>query len=211
MMKNIWLLITLILFCSCQKENIINGNIEDESYSALSTGNYWVYEKYQIDDLGNEILLDGLDSCYVEKDTIINGLVYYKMVRPHIVPSKINSYLRDSSDCIVDSTGRIIFSYSHNQEILFVDYITASVTDTICRVEYYMENNYGNINVSAGNFYTRMAVESYNFYPNWQTNGVERQRRFKYAENIGIITEILPFFLADNYYRERRLLQYNVN
>ena len=43
----------------------------------LSIGNYWVYDVYKTDTLRNVTITSSSDSAYVDRDTTINGSLFY--------------------------------------------------------------------------------------------------------------------------------------
>jgi len=63
----------------------------------------------------------------------------------------------------------------------------------------------------AGTFTTSNANEIYSMYPNWTFAGNPRNKHTRYAENIGIVIEALPFFASSPNYIERRLVRYHLN
>lgn len=87
-MKNLPVFLSLLLmtcvFAACKKdkpiEPIPTPPVTYPDYSQLKIGNYWVYQHFNIDTNGNAFPLNTFDTCYVEKDTMINGLIYYKNV-----------------------------------------------------------------------------------------------------------------------------------
>ena len=52
------------------------------NFSRLKVGNYWIYQQFDIDQNGNATPKNIFDSCYVEKDTLINGKTYMKIIKP---------------------------------------------------------------------------------------------------------------------------------
>ena len=74
------------------------------NYAQLKVGNYWVYEQFEIDLAGNAASKNIFDSCYVEKDTMINAKSYFKVVKPNqnSISQKDILFLRDSLHYIVN-------------------------------------------------------------------------------------------------------------
>jgi len=83
-MKNTTLLllafVSSTLFIGCFKEN--QESVVYPDFAMLKVGNYWIYQYFDIDSLGNATATNTYDSCYVEKDTTINGKTYFKIYKP---------------------------------------------------------------------------------------------------------------------------------
>ena len=110
-MKRVFFITAFIglLAVSCTKENSENNlnPLPTSDYMQLKIGNYWVYEWYRLDSLGNEIPTSEADSSIITGDTNISGKLYYKMLS---TKSSHISYLRDSIGYLVDMDGRVLFS-----------------------------------------------------------------------------------------------------
>jgi hypothetical protein len=124
---SILLVPTLLFLGACEKDMgdavIVPSSVFGvQQYSQLTLGNYWVYERYRYDSLGNETILGSQDSLTVVGDTIHNGNTYFILQgtrdTPHGQPYRY--YARDSADCLVDLDGRSIFSLSGLGEVLYV-------------------------------------------------------------------------------------------
>jgi hypothetical protein len=217
-MRGLVLLFVFILAVStfsCKKENVIhngNGNMTLPNYSNLAVGNYWIYQHFIIDEAeGTETALEVYDSCYVEKDTLINGYIYHKLICPSMLSENRVKYLRDSLHYIIDSAGLKVFSYTDFTTIFKSYFILASENDTACQVIVKMDNYSQRIETPAGIFTALNLRETYYMYPNWSFNGNERYINHFYSEGIGIVKETLPIFASDPRYRERRLVRYLIN
>lgn len=201
------------LSTSCKKESTpepVNNNvIVYPDFSMLDTGNYWIYQRFLIDSIGNETPQSIYDSCYIEKDTLINGKTYYKYYDPYL-SSMSSKCLRDSLHYVIDSSGDIVLSTSDFSTVLSVHYSTVS-SDTVCRIERKMEDKNQSVQTGAGTFTTINAKITYYMYPGWDYAGSVRYRNIRYAEGIGKVTETLPFFVSSPNYTERRLVRYHVN
>lgn len=209
------ILISTIIY-SCQKDNdpaTPTPVTTYPGYSCLKSGNYWIYEQYDIDSLGNAISNNKYDSCYIEKDTIINNKTYLKMIRPKpYQPGQQDiSFLKDSLHYIVNASGKILFSSQDFSSGFESVHIMAGAGDTICLMTRKMADKDLSVTTPAGTFTTSDARETYSMYPNWSTAGNIRIIHKRYAENIGIVTETLPFFVASPKYIERRLVRYHLN
>jgi hypothetical protein len=218
--KNVLLLFVLsTFFLSCKKENDDDDTTPTPAsasypdYSQLHVGNYWIYERFDIDSAGgNETATGELDSCYIEKDTVVNGNIYYKFRRPSSSSVwDITEYLRDSLSYTVDLNGRIVFSSQDYWSIFFDYYSIINGTDTIYHKVQQMADINGTTVVPAGTFTTLNSKSTYYMYGSWAATGAERPIHKKYAQNIGLVLESLPFFASSAAYSERRLVRYHLN
>ncbi len=209
-------LMTIMIY-SCKKDNdediTTPPSITNyKNYSQLKVGNYWIYEEFNVDSLGNATTKNIFDSCYVEKDTMINAKSYYKIVKPNPYSSdqKSVSFQRDSLHYIVDSDGAILFSSQDFASTLETNYLVFE-SDTLCVIKRKMTDKNITVNTPAGTFITLNAKEIYSMSPPWTFAGNPRYRNIKYAENIGIVVETLPFLISNPNYIERRLVRYYVD
>ena len=94
---------------SCKKQEDVSIDKVEEgevSFSPMSVGNYWVYEVYSVDKQGNTTY-DSMDSTYISKATIVNGISYFEY---HTSSSAVfKQLLRDSSNYLVDDKGEKFF------------------------------------------------------------------------------------------------------
>ncbi|MBK9399676.1 MAG: hypothetical protein IPN36_02105 [Bacteroidetes bacterium] len=207
-------LMTLLVY-SCKKDSD-SGAIPDAfypNYSQLKVGNYWVYEQFDIDNSGNATSNNTFDSCYVEKDTIINGKTYFKLVKPKpYLPNQQDIFFqRDSLHYTVNANGKIAFSSLDFSTVFDSGYITAGPADTICKIVKQMGEPNLSVTTPAGTFTTLTTKDTYFMYPNWKFAGDLRFVNTRYTENIGIVIETLPFFASVPNYIERRLIRYQIN
>lgn len=183
-----------------------------DNYSALKIGNYWIYQQFKIDTLGNVTPQNIYDSCYVEKDTLIRGRTFFKVYTPHIIYNY--TYMNDSLHYIIDKTGAILFSSIDFNSTFYTYYATNSPNDSIYKLTGKMADKDLAVSVPAGSFVTSNFKRTYDFYPNWRPYGNISKTRIsntRFAKNIGIISETMPFFLSNPNYSERRLIRYHVN
>lgn len=230
-MKSISLIVSLIavtFFTSCKKDTKNEPEEVDQqplsqvsypNYSNLTVGNYWIYQRFEIDGTGTETTLSVTDSCYIEKDTIINGNKYYKYVSPNFgvtgspnsLSPNVAEFFRDSLSYMVSSSGRIEFSSEDFTTIFQSKYGINPPSDTIYRFEYKMgDHNFGT-NTPSGTYSTSSAKEYYYMYPNYSTGGSVRVRNTRYAQNIGKVTQEWYFFASIPNRWERRLIRYHLN
>lgn len=207
MKKSILIAFAAVLLFSCSKDDE-NKPIVYPDYANLKVGNYWVYQHFFINTTGADSALNVYDSCYVEKDTIINGNTYYKMVRPllHPVGSPYN-YWRDSLGYVVDSTGRIRFA-AEDFTTIFETECQMSWADTVYTAIHWMVDKDKVVTTPAGDFVTRTFQRKIEFDEIWTHFYSPRFYNFRFTKDIGIVTETLDFFATDPNYVERRLVRY---
>lgn len=229
-MKNIIRLIILFIiisFFSCKKDKKVEpeGNTSNPTttnypnYSNLKVGNYWIYQRFEIDGSGNVTPLSIIDSCYIEKDTIISGNTYYKYISPNFsntvspnsVSPNVAEYYRDSLSYLITNYGRIEFSSQDFTTIYKSGYQLANPNDTVCRFEFKMGDQNTNITTPLGTYNTSSFNEIYYMYPNYSTAGSVRSRHTRYAENVGKVTQEWYFFASVPTRWERRLIRYHLN
>lgn len=229
-MKNVisvTILFIIISFFSCKKDKKVEPDEETSNPSAtnypnfsnLKVGNYWIYQRFEKDTLGNETPLSIIDSCYIEKDTNINGKTYYKYVSPNFgnsvspnsVTPYVSEYYRDSLSYLITNHGRIEFSSQDFTTIFKTGYQIVNTNDTVCRYEYKMGDQNTSVTTPLGTFNTSSFKEIYYMYPNYNIVGSVRTRRVKYAENVGKVVQEWYFFVNNSTRWERRLIRYHLN
>lgn len=217
-MRNVMLMafVALALFSACKKDE---PNVDPETvypdYGCLKAGNYWIYEHFTVDTLGGSTSLNKFDSCYVEKDTLINGETYAKMFRPYPyhqspdMPNRSWFYLRDSLHYIVDYTGAIKFSSEDFLTVFQTHFITSPNGDTIYTASAKMDDINQRIAVPAGEYSTMNYKTIYKLNPEF-TQYTEKVSNMKYAKDVGVVVETLPMFASVPTKNERWLVRYHV-
>jgi hypothetical protein len=207
------MLLSILFSCKKDEPETINTKTTPifYNYTQLEVGNYWIYQRYIVDSSGNATATELYDSCYIEKDTAINNKTYFKYVRPNYPGDPGSTFVRDSSNYLVNHDGKILFSSDNFTDILNDYYIIVSNNDTVCRVQEYMTDKDLVIETPAGQFTTSSFRSSYNLYPNYSPFGSHRETNTRYSLNVGIVSEILPFFIGNPNYTERRLVRFNVD
>lgn len=121
-MKKIPALIALSLIaisCKKEKEIIPQPAPNNSSYSYITTaGSYWVYDRYQVDSLGNEVLQPDKDTVRLVGDTIIGSYTYHKFEIEQWLENDYVSFQRDSSGFIVNNYGNILYSFNNVNMLL---------------------------------------------------------------------------------------------
>jgi hypothetical protein len=207
-MKQLTLLcaMAIVLFMACQKENPRTLIVKTESYLPLKVGNYWIYNESTVSDDGIEILTtNNFDSVFIERDTLFNGQLYYKMasVQNNLYHSR---FIRDSLHYIVDDKGRKLFS-SEN----FIDTLYNARNNGF---ELFLKDRFFKM-VKEDNVKSTIGV--YNCL-NYQMSNVlltpfegqtARYCNNYYAKNIGIIRKTSAYLFSKSYIRED-LIRYKV-
>lgn len=204
-----------IFMFSCKKEKETEKSIPPvtyPNYSKFNVGSYWIYQQFKVDSLGNAIPTNVFDSCFVEKDTLINGQSYVKTYWPtQFWPHYPFIIVRDSLHYIVSSNGAILFSSQDFHTVFSMDYSIIPDFDTLYQVITKMEDKDISVVTPAGTFVTSDYRKTFNYYPGLDFNGKHRIMHKRYAENVGVITETLLFYTSDPTYTERRLVRYHIN
>ncbi|MCX6304350.1 MAG: hypothetical protein NT040_05235 [Bacteroidetes bacterium] len=125
-MKNLAVIIIAVLVVvavSCKKDTENNVVVTKPDYFQLKVGNSWIYQSYYVDTNGVATPTGDFDSAYVEKDTVIRGFTYHKILEnPYVLSwGQYSFYLRDSSGYLVNNHGYILASYVNFTDILEVD------------------------------------------------------------------------------------------
>lgn len=221
------LLIMTSIFYSCKKDeeqplskkneeppvsNRSQEEVKYPDYSALKVGNYWIYERFDVDENGNATSQNLYDSCYIKEEVVINDKNYFKVYRsmPYTGDDGVFTLLRDSLHYIVSSKGEIQFSSQDFSNNLLVGYIMGTETDTIAKIVRKMTDKDVTVSTGAGGFITSRVTQTHYMYPKWAVYGSVRSITTAYAENVGIVLERLPFYIGTPKYVERRLVRYHV-
>lgn len=206
--------ITLALLCltiiaSCRKKNQDPEGVND--YAQLKPGNYWIYQTFRVGDTSVFNPPSQVDSIYVEKDTTIRGNIYHKLVENY--GGEI-TYLRDSSDYLVNHIGQVQFSANDFTNTFFTYYMVrpgVGRNDSVGLFTRKMADRDLAIAVPAGNFITVSMRETLTLHPDNVVAGLAtRVRDIRYSKGVGKVSEVIPPYLADPGYTERRLLKYHI-
>ena len=209
------LLMTAIIY-SCSKDNTSvpapTPSINYPNYSHLKTGNYWVYEQFKVDSLGNATAQNIFDSCYIAGDTVVKGKKYAIFVKPYFESPFLPTITleRDSLHYIVNENGERLFSSQDYSNNLMTGFYT-TIFDTVYKIVRKMTDKNTIFSTQAGSFSTSDAQDILYMYPSYSYAGNIRYMHTRYSENVGIVTETLPFYISLPYYYERRLVRYHIN
>lgn len=213
----------IALICSCKKSKNNDPDTPIDpvitpvypNYMAMKPGNYWIYQQYLLDSAnGNASAENVFDSCYVEKDTVINGKTYHKYLAAVFGGGGTHSvqYLRDSSSYVVTERGRILFSSDDFTHIFFSKgYFNpaAGAIDTIPFTER-MDHKDMQVTVPAGTFKTSTFRQEYYMPEPKYHYGPIRSYDYSYAENIGLVKATTAWYFSMPMIYERRLVRYHV-
>lgn len=217
------MLVLLIAFAasSCRKGKSVvpatppptdttNVMVQYADYTALKTGNYWIYQRYWLDSANGEAHPEGkYDSAYVEKDTMIGKHLYHKYCMIALPTSiTVTSFLRDSQSYTVNEAGVISFS-STDFTNTFRTYAygpNATTSQTLIITEK-MGFRHATTIVEAGSFTTSTFRKISKYPPGamWDT----RECHYKYAKNTGMVSESIHY-IDYPMVMERRLVRYKV-
>jgi len=208
-MKRLFVLVLAflsILTFSCKKSSNDTTPSTQADYYQLKVGNYWIYQRFEIDTNGVETPKNLFDSAHIEKDTIIRGSTYFKLLAKFsgCVGDQFPSFLRDSSGYLVNSLGMKGCSVDHFNDTLYVD----SVNKIIAIGYVQMTGKDSLVTVPLGSFpsiTSRMRV-----VPTHSND--PHPIRFSYVvygKNIGMIKSH-SFFYGGGQQFESRLVRYKV-
>jgi hypothetical protein len=207
-MKKLSLLSILFVFLwSCNKDDDPTGS---KDYFPLAVGNYWVYDHYSIDEDGVETKFPANDSLSITRDTVIRNQTYFVLEG---IDFSTNEWkiveIRDSSNYLVDSNGKVLFARNDFENILSTSSIE-NKGEIICTTTYKMEKVSENISVPAGSF------EVLNFkgtvtVTNPSEFGVDYPRYLNnyFAKNVGKILQTY-IFISSPGHMERRLVRFHI-
>lgn len=214
---------TVMLFslnsCKTENEPVIETQ---EVYLPMSVGNYWIYQHYKIDSLGNETpLRNTFDSLYIVKDSVINGKRYYAFKNSEYF-GKLQGLYRDSCGYLVKSTGEIYFSATNFTDTIDYDYVYNKEYDPK-RLLFYLLKTKMNpvkqaVSTPSGNYYTLMSNGFLTFYYYDElgniTDTINTSLNTYFAPNIGMVLDTYRYYSGtkqDKIKMERRLLRFKIN
>jgi len=199
-----------LLTFSCKKENtpVPPPVAQTSPYIQLAAGNYWVYQWYDVDASGNATPRTETDSSYIEKDTVIQGKTYFKLVKGDLFGNKYSMYLRDSMGDIVTNAGARIFSATDFTDNLLSYYIGLP-SDTVAKAIMRMEPE-AVIPTPYGLFTVLNAKTTFYMYPGYTSAGAIRYMHAQYAPNVGLVVETAHPYISNPNYYEKKLLRYQL-
>ncbi len=214
-MRNlIYLGALMVLFASCEKSEPteVVETKDSTNYFPMEIGNYWVYEVYEVDTLGNEENLGVLDSIVIVGDTVINNKNYFVFHGPveYFRSFDTVQFLRDSMGFVVNSCGTIKMAPEDVENPIW-SYNIPSEGTTLFNISYSLEKNNDILILPAGAYEVinykgtvNMLVDGHfsHLYPRYIHN--------YYADGIGLIMKTRFFALFPKHFEER-LIRYHIN
>ena len=107
------------LFTSCKQEPIENPepdltndilNEFAEDYSQLKVGNYWVYQRFNVDrETGEVTELNLIDSLFVKNEMEVNGEKYFQL-KGTWFGLEFSRLLRNEGERLISPTGKVFLS-----------------------------------------------------------------------------------------------------
>lgn len=218
-------IVAIIVFSSCRKDTSLlpisspssSQSSQSPNYTQLAVGNYWVYKKYIVDENNNVTNMSYPDSCVIEKDSIINGVIYYKYVTyiNYDINWPNNSvgiiWLRDSLSYLKSLEGQVIFSSTDfTNEFDEGYYLVPGVSqDTVCKKTFKMDPGMINVSVTAGNYNCLIAKVKQEFFAPFDAYGSVKYATKSFSRGIGMVSEECPFYNSNDWL-QRKLVRYHV-
>ncbi len=196
----------LIMMFSCESDPNLDVTSDVNEYTQLKTGNYWVYDTYDCDTLGNNCNYHGRDSVYVSEDTVIDGK-YFVIFKGTRFGLPFQQYLRDSANFIVNEKGTKLFAHDKMNEVLHEHQFTLKSNNKPYRAYYGMEEKDRPVSTPAGSF----DVLNYRgvIHQIGDSDPVYRYTNRYYSKGVGIVLETARYHESLHQLR-RELVKYNV-
>ncbi len=180
--------IAVFAFSSCKKDETKTEPNPPETvldYLPLAVGNYWVYERSTCDSTWENCNSVSIDTNFVTKDTLINGLNYYKIEGKNLVDNK-TQFVRDSLGYIVDEKGYKLFSNTDFTNVLYEQYIVPN-SDTLYHWYTKMDETPITFEVKAGSF---LCLDSkLSLFKKHDDFNKELNSHSAYSKHVGIVYE----------------------
>ncbi len=202
------LCLTFLLFTACQSDDDTTAiappstTLTASSFIPLAVGNYWIYDRYNIDLETGERTLTQQDSIYIDHESIINDETYYFYANGYTNDPDDGMYLRDSLGFLVNIEGNIIVP-----EATFTDVITGPIRDNLFYIEYQLLEDAIDISVPAGTISSQYYKG--NIVPLDDEDERDLEVSYYYNEEIGLVREVVPYW-SGLYAIERELVRYSV-
>ena len=214
-MKKVMLItaISSVVIFGCSKEELNEGALpspgtQNIEYMPLAIGNYWVYNTYRIDTLGNETLYSSDDSAYVDRDTIIDGETYFIIEGDFNARHAVGSLLRNDGNNVLNLGGSITFTTNNLGSVYRNDTISIGGGEFIYMATW-VNTSMSNISSPSGSFLCfdkeTENTTTLSSYP-W---GTRRQHKY-YSSGTGVVISQFYYFSSPDF-NESRLVRYNIN
>jgi hypothetical protein len=187
---------------SCKKEKIATSP-KPQTGIPLSVGSEWEYAVYRVDTPGREEPA-GTETVLAEKDTVIRGGHYTKMVHSGGVDGDYIRCLRDSSGYLISSEGNVLYS-----AVNFNDVISSYTEPGYYSAKGTMAYRDRKLTVPAGTFTTNTLLLECAMEPPYNQFGPFRYAQAAYAENVGLVSATNIYLSSPAMY-ETRLVKYTI-
>ncbi len=204
-------ILSFIVLQACKKdESDPNPNPGPQEsvldYFPLTIGNYWIYKISSCDSTWTVCDSVRMDSNYVSKDTLINGLKYYKISGRNFL-SQDPLFIRDSLDYLVDMHGQILFSNKDFTDTLYEKYIIGNDSDTLFHWYSMMDKDPFVVQVPAGEF--TCLDNKTSFFRKKDNFEVEFNTHYALSKNVGPVYDNAMFGSNTSGYK-RELVRYHI-
>ena len=182
----VFIAVFIILATSCSKvEDTVIHHPKDPNatYFSMAIGNYWIYHEFTLEP-GGEVPTGKIDSTYIEKDTLINGNLYF--VYKSSLSLQWEMIMRDSSSYLVNYLGEIFFHAKSIGDTIFQEVKLNPLGDTIFAQYRIMHNGPDQIQLSAGVF-SVLDATNIQLFPKAVSSPKERIMNNFYAEGVGLV------------------------
>lgn len=176
-------------------------------FSKLAIGNYWVYQRSNLDTAGNvSSVTANYDSLFVSGTTDVNGITYAVLSKAQngVVNPGMEELRRDSADCLVDGNGRIVFRYGVFDQVAW-----SNSEPNVFQYDWVVSSATSSINVEAGNFHAHELGCSITALGAIPVPPDDRDREMWWAPGVGKIRDDAYYALSGTGIR-RDLVRYYV-
>ena len=211
------MVLPFIILIGCSKEELAEQNNptnnQFEGFMPLAVGNYWVYETYIIDPMGNETLSGNLDSAYVSRDTSIAGNTYYIVEGSTMPTSRIGTIIRNKNNSIVnydnsDGSDYVLFTTNNLGSILSLDTVNSTPGFEWIMTTWINPSSVAKA-VGAGLFYSYDKETEIEIVLPLANAGIKKEHTY-YHQDVGVVSFQYNFLSSPNI-NEARLIRYNIN
>jgi hypothetical protein len=220
-MKKVMLIaaISTATILGCSKEEIIeleeitvpqNSTAIIIDHIPLALGNYWVYDLYQTDTLGNVTRTPSADSAYVDRDTTINGQLFY------IIEGNIYAQLATGGTLRNENNSVLYFDSTDNSEkVSFTTnnpgtrYNQVNIANNMFQLSVWTNQGLQSVDVPLGSFSCHQKETE--IVPLTGSNAWGTRSQFQYYNPlVGVISSQFYFASSPDVY-ELKLIRFHLN
>ena len=193
-----------IVFNSCKKDNSEDLSLTPpQPYYALEVGNYWIYQEAYFDSAWNRLNDFTIDSVFVEKDTLINGKLFYILKEEGSLGQKDRYWIREDGEELINSNDEVFLSPNWVGDTIRTD----TIEYTIAKVWLKEENNF---QTPAGTF-DCLDLRGELYF--WDNTG--RYDHFDvyhnyYGKGVGVVKKVVPSTTSNKIRIVKELIRYNI-